>query len=101
MFGKRLTLIYWLVVVHIICSPIGLAQLDEDTIVGIWLFDEGKGERQKIFPEMAITPNWLVQNGQMMVNVEKVLNLMVPTTSKSPLPKVQMTISMGLPTAFG
>ena len=47
MFGKRLTLIYWSVVVHIICSPIGLAQLDEDTIVGIWLFDEGKGETAK------------------------------------------------------
>ena len=44
MFGKRLTLIYWSVIVHIICSPIGLAQLDKDTIVGIWLFDEGKGK---------------------------------------------------------
>ena len=47
MFGKRLTLIYWSVVVHIICSPIGLAQLDEDTIVGIWLFDEGTGKTAK------------------------------------------------------
>ena len=47
MFWKRLTLIYWLVVVHIICSPIGLAKLDKDTIVGIWLFDEGKGETAK------------------------------------------------------
>ena len=51
MFGKRLTLIYWLVVVHIICSPIGLAQLDKDTIVGIWLFDEGKGETAKDISE--------------------------------------------------
>ena len=47
MFGKRLTLICWLVTAHVISSPIGLAELDEDTIVGIWLFDEGKGETAK------------------------------------------------------
>ena len=57
MFGKRLTLICWLVTVHVISSPIGLAELDEDTIVGIWLFDEVKAKQQKIFPKMAITPN--------------------------------------------
>ena len=51
MFGKRLTLIYWSVIAHIICSPIGLAQLDKDTIVGIWLFDEGKGETAKDISE--------------------------------------------------
>ena len=56
MFGKGLTLICWLVVMYLMCSPIGLAKLDEDAIVGIWLFDEGK-EQQKIFPKMAITPN--------------------------------------------
>ena len=57
MFGKRLTLICWLVTVHVISSPIGLAELDEDTIVGIWLFDEGKGETAKDISKMAITPN--------------------------------------------
>ena len=47
MFGKGLTLICWLVVMYLMCSPIGLAKLDEDAIVGIWLFDEGKGETAK------------------------------------------------------
>ena len=101
MFGKRLTLIYWSVIVHIICSPIGLAQLDKDTIVGIWLFDEGKEETAKDISENGNHAKLVGQNGQMMVNVEKALNLMAPITLKSPPLKVQMTISTGLPTAFG
>ncbi|HIB85794.1 TPA: hypothetical protein EYN09_17265 [Candidatus Poribacteria bacterium] len=45
---------------------------------------KAKGTRQKIFPKMAITPNWSMQNGHKMVNTEKPLNLMELTTLKLP-----------------
>ena len=76
------------------------AKIDPKNIVGIWFFDEGRGDTAKDISENG--------NHAKLVGAKwtdgkwgKALNLMAPTTLKSPPAKVQMTIWMGLPIAFG
>ena len=50
MSGKRLTLIYWSVVVHIISACLftpSYAAIDPKTMVGAWTLDEGSGRIAK------------------------------------------------------
>ncbi|MDE0637211.1 MAG: hypothetical protein OXI43_15355 [Candidatus Poribacteria bacterium] len=41
------------------------AAIDPESIVGIWLLEEGQGKEIKILPEMEMMEKLLVQSGQM------------------------------------
>ena len=56
-----------LMVISLIVVGIGYAKIDLETCVGVWLFDEGKGNVASDSCETAVTARFMVvQNGLMV-----------------------------------
>ena len=70
------------VVMTLMFSSLGAAEIDPGTAVGVWLLDEGKVTRSRIFPaiEMMET-SWENPNGSMVCSVKGYALMAVMTWS--------------------